>query len=280
MGGHRGIVNSTFPCYTSSMSTHIDAPQGAIASQVLLPGDPMRAKFIAETFLEGAVCYNQVRGMLGFTGTYKGKRVSVQGTGMGQPSMSIYAEELFRFYNVQDAVRVGTAGGIKRFDTQQAAARQILPSEGTSSSVSGVGAEVHLRDVILAEGACTDSAMASERFGNKRFAPVADYSLLRAADDAARSMGVAARVGLCASSDRFYDKNENWKLWARYGVLAVEMETAELYTLAAEYGRRALAVLTISDMIPTGEATTAQEREQTFSGMIKIALEALAASDE
>lgn len=231
------------------MSTHIDAPLGAIAEQVLLPGDPLRAKFIADTFLEDAVCYNKVRGMLGFTGTYKGRKISVQGTGMGQPSISIYAEELFRFYGVKDAVRVGTCGGI--------------------------GKDVHLRDVILAEGACTDSAMQSGRFGDRRFAPVADYTLLRAADDAARSLGVKARVGLCASSDRFYDKSENWRLWAQYGVLGVEMEAAELYTLAAEYGRRALAVLTVSDMIESGEVTTAEERERTFSDMMKVALEAL-----
>lgn len=231
------------------MSTHIEAKMGDIAPQVLLPGDPLRAKYIAQTFLNDAVCYNNVRGMLGYTGTYNGKKVSVQGTGMGQPSIAIYAEELFRFYGVKDAIRVGTCGGI--------------------------GEDVHLRDVLLAQGACTDSAMQSERFGQMRFAPVANWTLLRAADEEARRLGITAKVGLCASSDRFYDKNERWRLWAKYGVLGVEMETAELYTLAAEYGTRALAIFTVSDMITTNEATTAEERERTFSDMIKVALETL-----
>lgn len=234
------------------MSTHIEAKDGEIAPQVLLPGDPLRAKFIAETFLENAVCYNKVRGMFGYTGTYKGRKISVQGTGMGQPSISIYAEELFRFYGVKDAVRVGTCGGI--------------------------GEGVKLRDVILAEGACTDSGMQAERFGNKRFAPVADYTLLCAADKAAKSLNIKARVGLCASGDMFYDKGESWRLWAKYGVLGVEMEAAELYTLAAEYGRRALAVFTVSNVMGEKEETTAEERERTFSDMIKVALEALVVS--
>ena len=233
------------------MSTHIAAQKGDIADCVLLPGDPLRAKFIAEHFLENATCYNEVRGMLGFTGFYKGKRVSVQGTGMGQPSLSIYASELFDFYGVQKAIRVGTCGAIQ--------------------------ADVALRDVILAEGACSDSALNTLRFPSLHFAPVADFDLLCAAQQAARHLGVASRVGLCVSSDSFYDETARWKLWASWGVLGVEMEAAELYTLAAKYRRKALAVLTVSDHILLGGETSAQEREQSFTAMMQIALEAATA---
>ena len=231
------------------MSTHIAAQKGDIADAVLLPGDPLRAKFIAEHFLENATCYNEVRGMLGFTGLYKGKRVSVQGTGMGQPSLSIYANELFDFYGVQKAVRVGTCGAIQ--------------------------ADVALRDVILAEGACSDSSLNTLRFPGLHFAPVADFELLCAAHQAAGRLGVTPRVGLCVSSDSFYDEAARWKLWASWGVLGVEMEAAELYTLAAKYRRKALAVLTVSDHILLGGETTAQEREQSFTQMMQIALEAV-----
>lgn len=230
------------------MSTHINAADGQIADIVLLPGDPLRAKYIAETFLTNAVCYNEVRGMLGFTGEYKGRRVSVQGTGMGQPSLSIYVTELFRFYNVQTAIRVGTCGSISE--------------------------RAQVRDTILACGACTDSGLMQQRFGSMHFAPMADFTLLEAAHLAANKAGITHIAGNVVSSDLFYDDKENWRLWAEYGALGIEMEAAELYTLAAKYGRRALAILTVSDNILTGEQTTAQERQTTFSNMITIALDA------
>lgn len=229
------------------MSTHINAPEEAIAEAVLLPGDPLRAKFIAETFLENPVCYNEVRGMYGFTGTYKGKKVSVQGTGMGQPSLSIYVHELFEFYGVKKAIRVGTAGGLS----------EDLPC----------------RSVVIANGACTDSALQTQRFDFMHYAPVASFELLDTAYHKARDLGIDAKVGLCTSSDRFYDEKESWKLWKKYGVLAVEMEAAELYTLAAEFKRQALAILTISDNLVTHEETTAEERQKTFTKMIQLALE-------
>lgn len=229
------------------MSTHINAPEGAIAQAILLPGDPLRAKIIAENFLENPVCYNEVRGMFGFTGTYKGKKVSVQGTGMGQPSLSIYVNELFQFYNVQTAIRVGTCGAINK--------------------------NIHVRDTILANSACTDSAIITQRFGNLHYAPSANFDLLYTAYNKAKENNINVAVGPCASSDLFYDDNSNWKKWAEYGVLGVEMEAAELYTLAAKYNRKALAILTVSDHIITGEQTTAEERQVTFKDMIKIALE-------
>ncbi|MBP5452529.1 MAG: purine-nucleoside phosphorylase [Treponema sp.] len=229
------------------MSTHINAPEGAIAEAVLLPGDPLRAKFIAETFLKDIQCYNQVRGMYGFTGTYNGKKVSVQGTGMGQPSISIYVNELFRFYGVKKAIRVGTCGAIQK--------------------------DIALRDVILAQGACTDSALNTRRFKGMNYAPIADFSLLSTADKKAREMGLNVKVGLCVSSDMFYDDDSNWKLWAEYGALGVEMEASELYTLAAKFKRQALAILTVSDHILLGGETTAEERQTSFTNMIKVALE-------
>ena len=231
------------------MSTHINAPEGAIAQNVLLPGDPLRAKFIAENFLENAKCYNEVRGMLGFTGTYKGVPVSVQGTGMGQPSLSIYATELFKFYGVQKAIRVGTCGAVSK--------------------------EAKLRDTIIVSSACSDSALLNQRFGNLHFAPTANFELVRAADKIAADMKINYHVGSVASSDLFYDKNENWKKWAEYGVLGIEMESAELFTLAAEYKRRALAIMTVSDHILLGGATTAEERQTTFTNMMKLALETI-----
>ncbi|MBP5443126.1 MAG: purine-nucleoside phosphorylase [Treponema sp.] len=229
------------------MSTHINAPDGAIAEAVLLPGDPLRAKFIAETFLKDIHCYNEVRGMYGFTGTYNGKKVSVQGTGMGQPSISIYVNELFRFYGVQKAIRVGTCGAVHK--------------------------DIALRDVILAQGACTDSAINTRRFKGMHYAPIADFSLLSTAHKKAVELGLNVKVGLCVSSDVFYDDDENWKLWAEYGALGIEMEASELYTLAAKYKRQALAILTVSDHILLGGQTTAEERQTSFTNMIKVALE-------
>jgi purine-nucleoside phosphorylase len=230
------------------MSTHIAAQKGQIAETVLLPGDPLRAKFIAENFLENAVCYSQIRNMLGFTGTYQGKKVSVQGTGMGIPSISIYVNELFRDYGVQKALRIGTAGALQP--------------------------DLKLRDTVLAVSACTDSGANTIRLGvGRTFAPTADFSLLLAANEAAKKAGLNVRAGTIFSSDMFYTEDpDEWKLWANWGCLAVEMESAELYTLAAKYHRKALSILTISDSMPLGQATTAEEREKSFGDMVKIAL--------
>lgn len=232
------------------MSTpHNAANQGDIAEKILLPGDPLRAKYIAENFLENPVCYNEVRGMYGFTGTYKGKKVSVQGTGMGMPSMHIYASELMRFYGVKQLIRVGSCGGLKK--------------------------ELPLKEVILAMTATTDSAMNKDRFGNISFAPCADFGLLKKAYEQAEKDNIHVRVGNVFTSDKFYDERgtEKDSLLAEYGVSAVEMETCELYTLAAKYGVQALSILTVSDNVVTGESCTSEERQTTFKDMIHIALE-------
>ena len=230
------------------MSVHIGAKQGEIASTVLLPGDPLRAKFIAETFLENPVCYNEVRGMYGFTGTYKGKRISVQGTGMGLPSISIYANELIESYGVKNLIRVGTCGSMQE--------------------------DVKVRDVILAIGAATNSGINKMRFKGMDFAPTASFKLLKEAYDIAISKNINVKVGNVLSSDLFYnDDPEAWKLWAKYGVLAVEMEAAALYTLGAKYGVDTLTILTVSDSLVTGEETTAEERQTTFKKMMEVALE-------
>lgn len=231
------------------MSIHIEAEKGAVAERVLLPGDPLRAKFVAENFLTDSVCYNKVRNMFGFTGLYKGVKVSVQGTGMGMPSLSIYANELFNFYNVQKAIRIGTAGSLQK--------------------------NVELRSVVLAQSACTDSAINVHRFGGLTFAPTSDWDLLKKAYDAAVALKQKVSVGTIFSTDIFYDEAEHWKLFAKYGALAVEMETAELYSLAAHYHRKALALFTVSDSMVTGETTSAHEREQTFTQMMQIALDAV-----
>ncbi|MBM7700101.1 purine-nucleoside phosphorylase [Kurthia huakuii] len=230
------------------MSIHINAKDGEIADIVLLPGDPLRAKFIAETFLENPVQYNDVRNMFGYTGTYKGHRVSVQGTGMGVPSISIYATELLKDYGCKKLIRVGTAGALKR--------------------------DVKVRDVVLAQGATTDSKMNEIQFGGLDYAPIADFDLLLKAYNAGKEAGLNLRVGNVYTADLFYgEKNPN-DLLADYGVLAVEMETAALYTLAAKYNAQALAVLTISDHLITGEVTTSEERQTTFKEMMVVALEA------
>ncbi|MGC4111173.1 MAG: purine-nucleoside phosphorylase [Nocardioides sp.] len=231
------------------MSTHIGAAPGDVAPVVLMPGDPLRAKWIAETFLEDPQCYTQVRGMLGFTGTWQGRRVSVQGSGMGQPSLAIYATELFREYDVQAIVRVGSCGALTE--------------------------ALAVRDVVIASGACTDSSMNRITFEGLDYAPVADFGLLRAAVEDAERRGTRVHVGLLFSSDSFYASRP--ELAARmvdYGVLAVEMEASALYTIAAREGRRALAICTVSDHVVTGEETTAAEREQTFGEMVEIALRA------
>ena len=231
------------------MSVHIEAERQAVAERVLLPGDPLRAKFVAENFLTDVVCYNKVRNMFGFTGLYKGVRVSVQGTGMGMPSLSIYANELFDFYNVQKAIRIGTAGALQK--------------------------DVELRSVVLAMSACTDSAINVHRFSGLSFAPTASWELLKKAADAANALKQKVSIGTIFQSDIFYDDAANWKLFAKYGALAVEMETAELYSLAAKYRREALAIFTISDSMVTGETTNSHEREQTFTQMMHIALDAV-----
>jgi len=231
------------------MSTHIGAPSGAVAPHVLLPGDPLRAKWIADTFLAGADCYNDVRGMLGFTGTWQGHRVSVQGSGMGQPSMAIYANELFSEYDVQSIVRVGSCGAMVE--------------------------SVQLRDIVVATGACTNASMNRLRFDGLDYAPVADFGLLRSAADAADRVDSKVHFGLIFSTDSFYNsRGDLMQRMTEYGVLAVEMETSELYTLAAKYGRKALTVCTVSDHIVTGENASREERERTYADMIEIALHA------
>jgi len=230
------------------MSIHIAAKDGDIAEAVLLPGDPLRAKFVAENFLENPVLYTSVRNMLGFTGTYKGKRVSVQGTGMGIPSISIYVNELFKDYGVKRAIRIGTAGSLHK--------------------------DVRIRDMVLAMSACTDSGANKIRFGGRNFSPTATFSLLKTAYETAISKDWQPKVGPVVSSDMFYTEDpEEWKLWAKFGCLALEMECAELYTLAAKYNREALGILTISDSMITGESTSSEERQSTFTRMMEIALE-------
>ena len=227
---------------------HIMANEGDISETVLLPGDPMRAKFIAENYLENAKCYNKVRGMFGFTGTYKGKRISVQGTGMGMPSHSIYVDELINVYKAKKLIRIGSAGSINN--------------------------DVNLRDIVIAEAASTNSGINRRRFNGMNYAPCANFELLYAAYNKAKEKNINVKVGNILSSDLFYDNTgDSVELWADYGCLAVEMETAELYTLAARYGVKALSILTISDHILKGLETTPEERERTFTDMMEIALE-------
>jgi purine-nucleoside phosphorylase len=235
------------------MSVHINAKQGEIAENILLPGDPLRAKYIAETFLSDVTCYNEVRGMLGFTGTYKGKRVSVQGTGMGIPSISIYVNELIREYGVKNLIRVGSCGAIQK--------------------------DIKVRDVILAMASCTDSNMNRLNFPGFDYAPCADFELLQKAYQAGKEKDMEIKVGNVLSADVFYrDSLDLVKKLGEHGVLAVEMETTALYTLASKYGVNALSILTVSDHIFTGEETTAAERQTTFNDMIIMALEAITAS--
>jgi purine-nucleoside phosphorylase len=231
------------------MSIHISAAPGQIADSILLPGDPLRAQFIAETFFENPVCFNKVRGMLGFTGTYQGQRVSVMGTGMGMPSLSIYVNELIQSYGVKKLVRVGTCGGLHE--------------------------SVKVRDLILALATSTNSAVNKVRFQGMDYAPAPSFRLLNAAYQKAVAAGLPVHVGKILSSDSFYSYDlDQWKLWAKFGVVGVEMEAAELYTLAAQHGVEALAVLTVSDHLVTGGDTTSEEREKTFTSMIEVGLAA------
>ncbi|SDG97252.1 purine-nucleoside phosphorylase [Psychroflexus sediminis] len=230
------------------MSVHIDAKKGDIAETILLPGDPLRAKWIAETFLDNPTCYNKVRGMLGFTGSYKGQKVSVQGTGMGIPSISIYAHELISEFGVKNLIRVGSAGAIKK--------------------------EVEMRDVIIAMSASSNSSLNRNRFKGGDFAPTASFKLFDKAVQTARKLAIPFKAGNVLSSDLFYtDDPKDHEMWAAFNVLCVEMEAAGLYSIASKHQVSALAILTISDSLITGEKTSAEERESTFNQMIKIALE-------
>ena len=225
---------------------HIGAREGEIADRVIMAGDPLRAKFMAERFLENPVQYNAVRGMLGFTGTYKGKRVSVQGHGMGMPSIGIYSYELFNFYGVKRIIRTGSAGSIN--------------------------AGVKMGDVVIGMGSCTDSNYASQYVLPGTFAPIADFGLVRAAVEKAEELGVRYKVGNILASDFFYgDDADSWKQWQKMGVLAVEMEAAALYMNAARCGGEALCICTISDSLVTGEACSAEERQTSFTNMMDIA---------
>ncbi len=228
---------------------HINvSEQGIIAETVLLPGDPLRAKFIAETFLENPVQFNTVRNMFGYTGTYKGKRISVMGTGMGMPSIGIYSYELIHFYGVKNLIRIGSAGSLQE--------------------------NIKVRDIIIGMAASTNSNFAAQYNLPGTLAPTASFELLKKAVDAAHSKGIEPKVGNILSSDTFYDDDsESWKKWAKMGVLAVEMEAAALYMNAARAGVNALCILTISDSLVTHEATTAEERQHTFTQMMEIALE-------
>jgi purine-nucleoside phosphorylase len=230
------------------VSIHIGAEQGQIAPTILLPGDPLRAKHIAETMLEDVFCYNEVRGMLGFTGRYGDKSVSVQGTGMGIPSLSIYVHELVTEYQVKTLIRVGTCGAIQP--------------------------DLKVGDIVLAMSSSTNSHINKLRFGGMDYAPTASFELLLKAHEAAKERGVRVQVGGMFATDTFYDDDpEWWKIWAAHGVLVVEMETAGLYTLAAKHKVDALSVLTVSDSLVSGEAATAEQRERGFTRMAEIALE-------
>ena len=230
------------------MSVHIAAKNGEIADTVLLPGDPKRAKWIAENFLENAVCYTDIRGMLGFTGTYKGKRISVQGTGMGIPSMSIYITELMKDYEVKTLIRVGSAGSYQE--------------------------DVKIRDIVVALSTSTDSNINNRRFKGASFAPTVNFDLLSKVLKTAEEKNIKIKAGNILTSDEFYNDDPSYfKKWAEFGVLAVEMETAALYTLASKYKAKALSILTISDSLVSPEITSSEEREKTFNEMIELALE-------
>lgn len=231
------------------MSVHIGAKPGEIAETVLMPGDPYRAKWAAETFLKDAVCINQVRGMLGFTGMWKGNRVTIQGSGMGMPSLSIYANELIKEYGAKTLIRIGSAGAMQH--------------------------NVKVRDIVVAMTASTIATPSRGFFRELQYAPCANYGLLEKAVAAARAKGTPTHVGGIYSSDVFYDERPDLtEMMARHGVLCVEMEAAELYTVAARHGIRALAILTISDHLLTHESLPSEDRERSFGDMVEVALEA------
>ena len=231
------------------MSTpHNEAGPGEIATTVLMPGDPLRAKYIADHYLEGARCFNTVRNMLGYTGTYHGKEVSVMGGGMGMPSVGIYSYELYHFYDVESIIRIGSAGALQD--------------------------ELNARDIVIGMGACTNSDYASQYRLPGTYAPIADYGLLKKAVDVAEEKGIPVKVGNILSSDIFYNDDDSVnEKWRRMGVLAVEMEAAALYMNAARAGKKALCILTISDHLFKEQALDARERETSFTQMMEIALE-------
>lgn len=231
---------------SNTPTPHIGAKYGEIAETVIMAGDPLRAKFMADNYLEGAVLFNNVRGMLGFTGTYKGKRISIMGHGMGIPSIGIYTYELAKFYDVKTIIRVGSSGSIHP--------------------------DLHVGDLVIAAGACTNSNYAMQYELPGTFAPIATYDLLRRAVDDCEKRGYHYMVGNVLSSDTFYTENAHNDRWMQMGVLAVEMEAAALYMNAARLGFNALVILTVSDHILTGEATTAEERQTTFTHMMDVAL--------
>lgn len=228
---------------------HIKAQKGEIAPKVLMPGDPLRAKFIAENFLTDSYCYNDVRGMLGFTGIYKGEKISIQGSGMGMPSMGIYSHELFTEYDVESIIRIGSAGAIAE--------------------------DVKLRDVVVGVGACTNSNYAHQFGLPGTFSPTADFELLKNAYESAESLQIPCRFGNILSSDTFYDASSSTTIWQKMNVLAVEMEAAALYMNASFLGKKALCILTISDtpIAKNPQFTTSEEREKTFTDMVRIALD-------
>jgi purine-nucleoside phosphorylase len=232
------------------MSIHLEAKPGEIAESVLLPGDPVRAKWIADTFLEDSVCYNNLRAMHGFTGTFKGKRISVQGTGMGIPSALIYIHELINDYGVKNLIRVGSAGSYQ--------------------------ADINLRDIVLAMAASSTSGINNSRFINSDYSPTANFDLFMKAATYAKENKIPIKAGNVLSSDEYYEDDfDSYKIWAEFGVLCVEMEAAGLYTVAAKYNVKALTILTISDSLVTKEQITAEEKESSFHKMIEIALNTL-----
>jgi len=229
------------------MSAHIDAKKNEIAETVLMPGDPLRAKWMAETFLDNAYCYSNIRGMLGYTGEFKGQRISIQGSGMGIPSAMIYYHELIKEYDVKRIIRVGTAGSYHE--------------------------DVKIRDIILALSASTNSGINNAIFNDVSYAPTANFNLIMKAAVYGQENNIPIKAGNVLSSDQYYDEDPlAYKKWAKYGVLCVEMEAAGLYTIAAKYNIEALAILTISDSLVTGEKCSYEERERTFEEMVKIAL--------
>ncbi len=229
---------------------HNEAKAGDIAETILLPGDPLRAEVIAKTYLENPVLFNRVRNMLGYTGTYKGKRVSVMGTGMGCPSIGIYSHELIHFYGVKNLIRVGSCGSIAE--------------------------DIRLGEIIMAQGACTDGNYAGHYELPGTMSAIADYGLLKLAQETADGFGYAHRVGNILSSDYFYTETPQWKRWAKMGVLAIEMESYALYCIAARAGVKALGIFTVSDSVVNGEEMEAQERQNSFTDMMKVALETAA----
>lgn len=237
------------------MSLHISAKKGVIADTVLMPGDPLRAKYAAEKFLENTVCHNEIRGMYGYTGTFKGKRISIQGSGMGQPSMGIYAYELMSFYEAKTIMRIGSCGAVQP--------------------------EIELRDIILAMSASTNGGNNKNIFKGMDFAPCADAELFLTAAKKAEEMKLNVKSGNILSSDNFYDEDpEIWKLWAKFGVLAIEMEASILYTLAAKMGVKALAICTVSDSIVNETLLSSEDREKSFDEMILLALETAVEMDK